>query len=387
MASRRVSVAPSVLVWARETLNLSPSAAARKIGISEAVLARWESGTQAPTIVQLRKAAKAYKRPLAVLLLPSPPRDYTVPWDFREGPSDPSPRLIEEIRRAHQQREAIAAIADLSPDLAPPRGLLPSVARDASMESAGRVLRQFLNVSLSQQRTWKSPRDSLAGWISAAEARGILVIQTDRVAIDEALGFSIHAEDYPVIALNGSDWPRRKVFTLLHEIAHLALGSGAICDLHEAAHPSKETESFCNAIAAAALMPAEAMRSALEGLGAPRLDAWNLDLVETVSDAFGASTEATLLRLISLRAATWHDYERLRPELLRRYREAHEAQRARLRESKGGPSYYVIHSRNLGRRYTNTVLDAYHANIISSLDVADYLHIKYQQLPKFEAVA
>lgn len=61
-------VKPSVLKWARESLNLPLADAAKKIGVKVSKLSEWESesGGSSPTIGQLRKAANAYKRPLAV---------------------------------------------------------------------------------------------------------------------------------------------------------------------------------------------------------------------------------------------------------------------------------------------------------------------------------
>lgn len=223
--------------------------------------------------------------------------------------------------------------------------------------------------------------------MSAFESRGVFVIQTARVGIGEMLGFSVHGDDYPVIALNGTDWPRRKVFTLFHELAHLSLGRGGICDLHDRPTSKLDTEAFCNRAAAAALMPARAVEAIAERHQLPATGVWELDDLQVLADTFRVSQEASLVRLIGRRLASWDDYARLRPELHERYQSAYEAERRRMRESEGGPSYYVIKARNLGRAYTTAVLDAYHADALSSLDVANALGIRFKQLPQFEAAA
>jgi len=52
-------VEPEVLHWARESIGLTPLAAARKIGLSDETLVdRWEAGSAAPSIPQLREAAR-----------------------------------------------------------------------------------------------------------------------------------------------------------------------------------------------------------------------------------------------------------------------------------------------------------------------------------------
>lgn len=387
VASERIPVEPRVLVWARESLHLAPDQAASKLGVSLNVLTEWEDGDREPTISQLRRAAKVYKRPLAVLLLPDPPLDFSVPRDFREGPTEPSPKLAEEIRRAHEQRLVMEEISNLRLDLAPEPSEVPSLSRRDDPEVSGQRLREFVGVSVEEQQSWASARDALNEWIAAVEARGVLIIQTDRVDTSETRGFSIHADRYPVIAVNGSDWPRPKVFTIFHELAHLGLGRGGICDLHDRPPGSEDVEALCNRIAAAALLPAEAVRQTVDDLRLPRPNGWSLDALGAVARRFRVSQETALLRLVTLNRAAWDDYTRLKPELEERYREAFEARRERMRESPGGPSYYVMRARNLGRTYTSTVLDAYRADAISSLDVATYLGIRFKQLPNLESVA
>lgn len=389
MAAERVPVEPAVLRWARTSMRLSAADAARKIAVPESTLERWESGDLPPTVNQLRKAANVYRRPLAVLLLPEPPPDlgFSVPRDYREGPDEPSPELITQLRRAHEQRDVMAELADLI-DLDRRREPIPRLSLTMDPDEGGRQVRDFLEVSIETQLSWRTPRDALNGWIEAAEAKGILVVQTSRVATSEVLGFSLHGEGFPVVGLNGSDpWPRRKVFTLLHEIAHLGLGHGGLCDLHESPSARDDAESFCNRVAAAALLPKRPIMRFLRTQELPPRIGWSPDALSDISAAFGVSQEAVLLRLIVLERATWDDYARIKPELDRLYREASEAQQERMRESPGGPSYYVLQARNLGRSYTHAVLDAYHADAISSVDVANYLGIRFQQLPKLEEVS
>src|SRR5215216_2507754 len=83
----RVDVQPKVLVWARTSIGMSIETAAAKIGIDALTLRFWEEGayefTQ-PTLVQLRKMAEVYKRPIGAFYLEDPPlvEKETLP-DFR----------------------------------------------------------------------------------------------------------------------------------------------------------------------------------------------------------------------------------------------------------------------------------------------------------------
>ena len=50
-----VEVEPQVLVWARKSIGLDIERAARKVGVVQKTLEKWESGAAAPTLPQLRR--------------------------------------------------------------------------------------------------------------------------------------------------------------------------------------------------------------------------------------------------------------------------------------------------------------------------------------------
>src|SRR5687767_11959169 len=119
---KRIPVVPDVLIWARKGISLSEEEAARRLQVSQDTLLKWESGELEPTISQLRKAAKLYRRPLAVLLLTEPPVDFDVLKDFRRGDvanPDWSHQLHAEFRRALSQREVFLELSELAPDTVP----------------------------------------------------------------------------------------------------------------------------------------------------------------------------------------------------------------------------------------------------------------------------
>ena len=79
----RVEVAPSVLAWARRTAGYDQKLAAKRLQVRTERLQGWEDGSVSPTIGQLRKMSKLYKRPLVVLLLSETPQDFEALRDFR----------------------------------------------------------------------------------------------------------------------------------------------------------------------------------------------------------------------------------------------------------------------------------------------------------------
>src|SRR3989304_1630129 len=84
MATRvEALVNPDILIWARNSAGLDVETAANKIPVKEDRLTSWEAGSARPTAKQLRKHARAYKRPLSDFFLPNPPRDFQPMHAFR----------------------------------------------------------------------------------------------------------------------------------------------------------------------------------------------------------------------------------------------------------------------------------------------------------------
>ncbi|HXN49289.1 MAG TPA: XRE family transcriptional regulator, partial [Bryobacteraceae bacterium] len=232
----RASVQPELLVWARKSARYQIHEAAKKASVSAERLVEWESGTSFPTINQLRTLANIYKRPLAVFFLPEPPVQFDAMRDFRRLPNaanaEYTPELMLAVRRARFRREIAVEIAEELELEVPllnfdPR---PFMGQSSRLAEAGRTL---LSVTLDEQLQWRDKYEALNAWSAAVEKLGVLVFQTSGVSMREMRGFSIHESVYPVIVVNAKDSPRGRIFTVLHEFAHLLMHSGGLCDTHE----------------------------------------------------------------------------------------------------------------------------------------------------------
>lgn len=390
----RIPVTPAVLVWARESISLSVEAAAKRVGVSQNILTSWEDGSLDPTISQLRTAAEKYKRPLGVLLLSTPPKDFDAMRDFRRqsGQSNPwSPELHGEFRRALDQREVFMELAEESPDSMPTTVPPPSLTTNMDAEIAGNLLRDYLELTISEQLKWKDPYTALNTLIDRAEDKGIIVIHAKGVSIDEMRAFSISERPYPVIALNGSDFPRARVFSLFHELTHLALNDGGLCDLHEGNGQRNHSagdgslEHFCNQVAAAALMPSSELLGQQVVKNATAAYQWNLEELDKLASRFQVSQEALLLRLITLDKANWSTYRLRKDELQEQYAAAAALRREKRKLKPGGPDFYKTKARDIGHGYASVVLDAFGGRAITSRDVADFLDVKFGQIERLQS--
>ena len=181
-------VEPDVLRWARESIGLTPLAAARKIGLSDETLVdQWEAGSAAPSIPQLREAARVYKRPLAVFFLRPHPTAASISCTTsgasptrRSGPW--SPELHGEYRRARDQRDVALEIADLAQEPIPQSWRLPEPLPDDDEELASPARRNLLEVAPLRLPVGGDEFAHLGFWVAALEEAGVLVITSRRRA-------------------------------------------------------------------------------------------------------------------------------------------------------------------------------------------------------------
>lgn len=379
-------VTPSVLKWARESIGASLDLAAQRAGVSVERVAAWEAGEAEPTVAKLRALAKLYQRPLAVFFLPQPPLDFDALRDFRKLPDQEdhtwSRALHKVYRRAVEQQEVFAELQEAEGESV--AVAVPAAVLDDDPEEVAATAREALGISLQEQFSWRKPDDAFAGWLQAIESLGVLVLRTSDVPTSEMRGFSLGSGPVPVIVVNALDWPRGQVFTLLHEFAHLMLREGGLCNLMEPdAGITRRVEMFCNAVAGAIIMPAASFldNEVLAPLG---IRDWDDDVLAQLSHRYGTSREAVLRRLVTLNRASWDLYLARRVEYLQAYVEARQDERARRRESKGGPPPYRMAIRDRGRPYVRLILDAYYRDLISSSNLSRLLSLKLRHLGNLE---
>lgn len=381
---------PSVLRWARESIDLTPVAAARKIEVPDDRVAAWEGSEALPTIANLRRAADVYKRPLAVFFLPEPPEDFDTLRDFRRLAGSEagtwSPALHADYRRAHDQREAALELADLD-EIEPSTEwrLDPLPGADAEIAAVART--HLLDLGPLRLPGGDQPYGHLNAWVAALETAGVLVMATagGRVPLEEMRGLSLYADVLPVIVVNGKDSPRGRLFSLLHEYAHLLLHTEGLCDTvtdRRALTPDRQLEARCNALAAEMLAPAaDVLAHPLVKRHHEDGTSWDYFDLRRAAAPFGMSAEAFLRRLLSLGRVTRKFYSDMREEFQEAYRRDEERER-----SSGGNANRNA-ARDLGKGFVRLVADAYNRRVIDSYTAATYLNLRVERIPKVAAEA
>lgn len=262
MPHPHAQINPAMLRWARGRVGLDVSKAAAAAGVKPEQLARWESGDAFPTFRQAQDVAQALHAPFGFFFLQQAPMEEPLLPDLRTvggAPvGKPSVDLLETVKQA-LQRQAWYIEYQQEQGVRP----LPFVGKfqtDAAPQTVAADIRAVLGVAVEQGQTqWDDYHRAL---IQAAERAGVLVMRSGIVGnntrrkldVGEFRGFAISHPLAPVVFINAADAPAARLFTLLHELAHLWFGSSGISNAE--AGPMRREEAACNAVAGEFLAPA-----------------------------------------------------------------------------------------------------------------------------------
>ena len=370
--SVKALITPEVLKWAREKrIKLEIDYAAKKLKIDPARLEAWERGTEQPTFAQLKKIAKLYKTHISIFYLSEPPTDFQPLTDYRVLPEhfaideEQIYRLNANIVEAFERRETLIELYELLEE--PPSDVPLNVDRHDNLRQAAQKITEFLGFNRTQLQHANDPYAALKFWKQTIEAKGILVCQTSvnthlSVELETVRGFCIAQRPFPVIVVNPKDSPYGRIFTLIHELVHIALGESVIQNTDFEATPLSNLdpiEVFCNQVAAEVLVPEDEL-----------LEIVNLEMFEEelsgTSKFFHVSPEVIMRRLLTLGKISRRDYRTYRSRQLAKYKDTP----ART----GGAAPY--HNRLLntaGEYFARTAFTAYYEQKITRAELASVL--------------
>jgi Zn-dependent peptidase ImmA (M78 family) len=382
--SVKALINPTMLTWAREQAGYSLADAARKLGIDDPRLEALEGDQETPTFAKLLDMADLYKRPVSLFYLKKPPKGWQPIQDFRRLPGAEagfSPQLTYAIRQARERREVALAIKNELRE--PVREFTLRATLATNVETLGARIREFLEVDEARQHRFA--KKAFDGWRAAIEAKDILIFVVPRLKIKEMRGTALAETTLPVILVNGKDRGNGRVFTLLHEFCHLALRQSGVSNVGSDRNdaPNPNVEKFCNAVAAAALMPSDWLLR--EHLVATKgnTKTWDDDELDALARRFGVSSEAVLRRLLTLGRTTQTFYDSKRAAFQKFYDDLEEKKE----KSSGGPEYHLAVLGQLGRTFTQLIFQGYHDRYFTLRDVAGLLNMKVTTVPVMEKAA
>jgi Zn-dependent peptidase ImmA (M78 family) len=382
--STEALIKPELLVWARTSAGFDVAQIAKKLKIPTDRLQAWESGAKKLTVAQLRRLAEIYRRPLAVFYLPVSPKNFDAMHDFRRLPGEvsgiESPELRLEIRKALYRRGIAVDLANALDEKPPQLNVKAEVGEDP--EIIGLRIRKLLSVSPQQQSDWKNENQALRSWRNAIEKLGILVFQARHVDIAEMFGFSITESPFPALVVNVKHSVRGRIFTMLHELAHIVLNQDAICDLDEETPRATEDlkiEVVCNHVAGAALIPKESLLQEEVVAADHKTKEWPDHTIDSLARDYWVSREVVVRRLLLLGLTTQSFYKQKREQ----YKEEYASLAGRKKKPGFAPPDRIAINA-AGEQFVRLVLSSYANEKITASDVADYLDLRLKHISKVE---
>ena len=373
-------VNPVVIGWARRESGYGPERIAQRLSVAVDRVLAWEAGARAPTMRQVHNLASFLRRPVTLFFQPAPPQVAPLAAEYRRLPGvipgKESPELRLALRQMINRRERALDLSDeLGVDL-------PGIGLTAKHVEAPHVvaarIRTRLGINNSDQLAWKNGWQAWRHWRTATESIGVLVFQFPGVALDEVRGLALLHQPLPVIGINSKETvPEARVYTLIHELVHLALAAGAdekpaLTDTHDD-QTWATFEQFADATASHVILPT-GMLDALLG-SEKTAKVFDVAGVRRLARQVGITPLAFATRLLMDDRMSRSAYQNWRGEWAE-WLQAH--------PPKGGgfslPDQKAL-GRN-GRPFVRLVFDALAQNRITATDAARYLDLRYQHFPK-----
>lgn len=237
---------------------------------------RWLLDTDKPTINQLGNVAHFLNIPFGYFFLKEiPDKKYPIPH-FRtidNQPFRPSQELTDTLETLQERQQWARDI--LIELLGDPLSFANSLTINSDFNTASQKISEILNLNKSWAESIPTWTDALRLLIEKAEDAGIFVVMNGvvnnntrrKLDVDEFRGFVLYDEYAPFIFINNNDTISGKIFTIIHEIAHILIGKSASFDLRKLQPSSDDTEKYCDRVAAEFLVPQELLISQVRILG------------------------------------------------------------------------------------------------------------------------
>jgi Zn-dependent peptidase ImmA (M78 family) len=376
-----IQLNPKVLEWARVTSGRSLDEAANVLGMASADrLGAIESGAKAPTRPLLLKMAKQYHRSLLTLYLSEPPKQGDRGQDFRTLPAEQSGEgnaLLDALIRDLKARQSLVKAA-LVDDEHPQLDFIGAVGPNVGASVLLDAVQKTLAIDLGKFRAAHSTEEAFAYLRNCVEATGVFVLLVGNlgshhtnISVDAFRGFAIADPIAPFVVINDQDAKTAWSFTLLHEVAHLFLGTTGVSGSGE----GDAIEQLCNDVAGELLLPKAELQFFLSK------ELTNVERVATEISAFASDRKVSrqmvaykLFRAGVIEKEFWRSLDS-------RFRELWQQEKARSKEARkgandSGPNYYVVRRHRLGGALIEFANRGVNAGSLSPVKAAKILGVK-----------
>ncbi|HSQ02796.1 MAG TPA: ImmA/IrrE family metallo-endopeptidase, partial [Burkholderiales bacterium] len=370
-------ITPEVVSWAVDRSGYSVEEIASAIGQPADAIKGWLDGSAQPTVSQAKALAAKLKRPFALLLWSTPPKDDLPQIAFRAPVAsemrDLNPVERRYIRQAVRLQDAMIWVRQ---ELNDEPFEFPGIRADSNTADAAEVARSALGISIDTQLGWTTEYEAFRQWRAMFEARGLCVFSLS-LGVDSCRGMTLASEQVPIIVIN-TEWnPNARIFTLFHELGHVLSRTTSACATSwaKATEPMyNPVERWCEEFAASALMPLQAVEAHLRRIRVSKVT--DIRTVGAIARAFKVSMQAATLRLIETNHATWKLWDQIPRD-------------SNAKSSGGGAGAEarttpVIRLGEFGRATAEILIRGMRADVLDRSQVASYLRVNDDALGEIE---
>ncbi|WP_434181413.1 ImmA/IrrE family metallo-endopeptidase (plasmid) [Clavibacter michiganensis] len=349
--SVRIPVSAEVLRWAVERAGWGEDTVHGRFPRFD----QWLVADPAPTLKQLQSFARAAHVPFGYLMLETPPNEPVPIPDFRTRGNAQRDTLSPDLRDTIyvcQRRQvwyrdfAMAHGFETVP-------LVGFASVGDPVEPVAERIRTAIGFGMERRSAFQSWEAAFRQLIDLIEDAGVLVSVNGVVGSDthraldpdEFGGFALVDDYAPLIFINAADTKAAQIFTILHELAHIAAGESALSDAGVDRPDHDEHERWCNQVAAEVLVPRATLPAVFGGVA-------DVGELQRLAALYRVSTLVVLRRLYDTRLVDWDEYrDRYRDELERVWELARRA-----RDGTSGGNFYKTQPLRLGRRFARAVV-------------------------------
>lgn len=347
------TVSPAVVDWVIGQMGAQPTPLK-----SLDLLKQWRTGAKTPTFNEIQDISKKTRIPLGYFFLQIPPKEEIKLMEYR---------TIESVESGNPSRELIDTIADMEQIIDWTRDYLiaegseinPIVGKlkdETDIAVIAAYIRKVLGLPINWFETTESSFNHLRDKMSEAGVivmmNGVVRSNTHRpLNIEEFRAFTLIDTFAPLIFINATDSTSGRLFSLLHEFAHICLGvDNLFNDRYSTFNGVSKRETLCNAVAAEILVPVSLFGSTwnIQSVRATSID----EIIEKVAHHFKCG------RIIVARKAldTGRIGQTTYDEIVRKaIKDFHERKQAK---NDDGGNYYRTKASRIDKRFLTFVVDS-----------------------------
>lgn len=332
------------------------------------------SGEKQPTFTQLSEIAKKINIPTGLLLLDNPVEVESSRLQFRTLNSSRLEGISEELRDTIIEMESKQAF--LREEIEYTLDFIGSCSIHDDILSVASKIRQELQLDKNFQE--KITEGKMLSFLRKKINKiGVFVFLNGKVgdntkrplSLKEFRGFVLSDNKAPIIFINQKDETNGKVFTLIHELVHLFVGSEEIF-VDAGDYTFDKEEAFVNKVTAEILVPADIFADTVEKIR----DSQD-DKIQFLANQFSVSKMVIAIRLFEMNFINRASFLSIKRKLEEDFKEF---QQGKVKSSSSGGNYDNNLRFRMDSRFFNYVQQALQQNRISYTDAFRIIGVSFK---------